>query len=216
MSHAVIHLKEPLSPPRIGGIAAALAIHVAAMMMLMAPMTYAPSSEVIEDTIVPEIIEPKELPITQPAPRDPKPEVKPVEAKFVPTQIIAPPITPPLIIDNGGVNDEPYVDPGIGIIGPVIEAPSGPISLSTEYAPAPKYPPISIRNGEEGTVLLLVKVGADGRPIDASIKKSSGYRELDRNALKHVLATWRFHPAMHQGIAIPALALVPVNYTIDR
>jgi protein TonB len=216
MSHAAIHLKEPLSPPRIGGIAAALAIHVAAMMLLMAPMRYAPSSEVIEDTIVPEIIEPKEPPITQPAPKNPKPEVKPIEAKFVPTQTISPPITPPLIIDNGGVNDEQYVDPGIGIVGPAILAPSEPVSLSTEYAPAPKYPPLSLRNGEQGTVLLLVKVGADGKPIDASIKKSSGYRELDKNALKHVLATWRFHPAMHQGIAIPALALVPINFTIHQ
>ena len=42
------------------------------------------------------------------------------------------------------------------------------------------------------------------------------YRELDKNAIKHVLETWRFHPAIHQGVAIPAMALVPVNYKIDR
>ena len=216
MSHAVIHLKEPLSPPRIGGIAAALAIHVAAMMMLMAPMTYAPSSEVVEEIVVPDFDEPKKIEVPPPIPVQHRPEIKPVVVPVVQKQTITQEVIPPIVIDQGGANDVKYAGPTGDVVGPVIEAPSGPVSLSTEYAPAPKYPPISLRNGEEGTVLLLVKVGADGRPIDASIKKSSGFRELDRNALKHVLATWRFHPAMHQGIAIPALALVPVNYTIDQ
>ncbi|MGH8049338.1 MAG: energy transducer TonB [Arenimonas sp.] len=216
MSHAVIHLKEPLSPPRIGGIAAALAVHVAALMMLMAPMSYAPSlPETEEVTIVPEMLPEKIIEKTKPH-IERKLEIKPLEVPIVQKQTIAPPVIPPIVIDQGSENDVPYVVPDGEIVGPAFDPPSGPISLSTEYAPAPKYPPLSLRNGEEGIVLLLVKVGADGKPIDASIKKSSGYRELDRNALKHVLATWRFHPAMHQGIAIPALALVPVNYTIDQ
>ncbi len=218
MTHATLLLNEPLSPPRIGGIAAALAIHVAALMMLMAPMTYAPPLPVAEDVvIVPEDIKPKIPPIPEPPPIDRKPEVKPVEVKLVQTPTQNQPITPPIIIDNGGANDVQYVDPpGKEIVGPAIDPPSGPISLSTEYAPPPRYPAISLRNGEQGTVLLLVKVDATGKPIDVTLKKSSGYRELDKNAMKHVLATWRFHPAMHQGIAIPALALVPVNYKIDE
>jgi periplasmic protein TonB len=216
MSQSTLALNEPLSPPRIGGIAAALAVHVAALMMLMAPMTYAPPLPVVEEfTVIPEDVKKPEPPIP-PAPplvhviKNPNIATiqKPVE--------ITQEVVPPIVIENGETNDTPFVPPQTETVGEIFSPPSGPISLSTEYAPAPRYPALSIRNGEHGTVLLLVKVDATGKPIEVSLKKSSGYRELDRNAMKHVLATWRFHPAMHQGIAIPALALVPVNYTLNE
>jgi len=214
MSQAVIHLNEPLSPPRIGGIAAALAIHVAALMMLMAPMSYTPPMPQVDDlVIVPEDIKPIEPQLPKPPDPTPKrPELVPIEKTPV---AIVPPITPPVVYNESSIVDTEQGEIISEHVDVVIPPPSGPISLSTEYAPAPKYPAMSLRNGEEGTVLLLVKVGADGLPIDVSLKKSSGFRELDKNAMKHVLATWRFHPAMHQGIAIPALALVPVNYKIN-
>ena len=216
MSQALTHLNEPLSPPRIGGIATAMAMHVAAFMLLMAPMSYVPPlAETEEVTIVPEMLPEKEIEKTKPY-IERKLEIKPIEVPVVQKQTIAPPVTPPIVVDQGGANDIPYEAPVGEIVGPVIDQPSGQISLSTEYAPAPRYPILSLRNGEQGTVLLLVKVDATGKPIDVTLKKSSGYRELDKNAMKHVLATWRFHPAMHQGIAIPALALVPVNYTINQ
>lgn len=216
MNQAVIHLNEPLSPPRIGGIAAAMAIHVAAMMMLMAPLSYAPPvSEPEQITVITDFDPPKDFPIPKPPTDKPKPITKPTPAPIVPKQDVIKTDPPPLVVNNGSEIDYP--------VGPTQTAdetkpfvPSNePISLSTEYAPAPKYPALSLRNGEQGTVLLLVMVGADGRPIEVTLKKSSGFRELDRNAIKHVLATWRFHPAMHDGIAIPALALVPVNYTLN-
>jgi periplasmic protein TonB len=218
MSQAIIHLNEPLSPPRIGGIAAALAIHVAALMMLMAPMTYAPPMPITEEqAFVPEDIKPILPDRPKPAPIDKKPQITPVLVPLVQKQQIAPIDVPPILINVGSTNDTPYFEtPTSGEPTlPFTAPPSGPISLSTEYAPAPNYPIVSLRNGEQGTVLLLVKVDATGKPIDVTLKKSSGYRELDKNAIKHVLANWRFHPAMHQGIAIPALALVPINYSIN-
>jgi protein TonB len=217
MSQAVIHLNEPLSPPRIGGIATAMAMHVAAFMLLMAPMSYVPPmAEVEEQIIVPDYIKPI-LPVTPPPPLVnvfPKPELVPLVKTPTTTTKVE---IPTVVVADGGEMDIPYVETTAPeFIDTPFQPPSGPISLSTEYAPAPKYPPLSIRNGEEGTVLLLVKVDATGKPIDVTLKKSSGYRELDKNAMKHVLATWRFHPARHQGIAIPALALVPVNYKISE
>ena len=206
MSHAIYVLNEPLSPPRIGGIAAALAIHVAALMLLMAPMTYSPPLPDDEEREI-TVWEPiKPIAPVIPLPPQPIQKVKPEVVPLTNTQVVTPPVTPPIIVENGGANDEQYVPPMGLETGPLITPPSGPISLSTEYAPAPRYPALSLRNGEEGTVLLLVKVDATGKPIDVELKKSSGYRELDKNAMKHVLATWRFHPAMHQGVAIPAMA----------
>jgi len=216
MSHAIPVLNEPLSPPRIGGIATALAIHVAALMLLMAPMTYAPPLPVEEEfSVIPMDIDPPK-PLIPPPP--PIPTVQNIKPTIVPltNPTVTPNVTPPIIVDEGGVNDQPYIAPIGEIVEQVITPPSGPVSLSTEYAPAPRYPAMSLRNGEEGTVLLLVKVDATGKPIDVTLKKSSGYRELDRSAIKQVLEKWRFHPAMHQGLAIPAMALVPVNYKIDQ
>lgn len=216
MSHAIPLSNEPLSLPRIGGIATALAIHVAAMMLLMAPMTYAPSLPANEEPIVINWEPIKPITPVIPPPPDRVQVQKPEVVPLTNTQVIDPPVTPPIIFESGSTNDEQYIPPIGNDIGPVIAPPSGPISLSTEYAPSPRYPPLSLRNGDQGTVLLLVKVDATGKPIDVELKKSSGHRELDKNAMKHVLATWRFHPAMHQGIAIPAMALVPVNYKIDQ
>jgi len=216
MSQAVIHLNEPLSPPRIGGIAAAIAIHVAAMMLLMAPLSYTPpASEPEQITLIQDIDPPKDFPIPKPPTDKPKPITKPTFAPIVTKQDVAKTDPPPVLINIGGEMDYPVGPTETGEESIPFVPSNEPISLSTEYAPAPKYPALSLRNGEQGTVLLLVMVGADGRPIEVTLKKSSGFRELDRNAIKHVLATWRFHPAMHDGIAIPALALVPVNYTLD-
>lgn len=215
MTQALFHLNEPLSPPRIGGIAAALAIHVAALMMLMAPMSYTPPANDVEELIiVPEDIKRIDPPLPPPI-QTPlrKPEL--VRSERTPIAIV-PPVTPPAAIYNQATPIDTLAQELPEQTEVIIPPPSGPISLSTEYAPAPKYPSLSLRNGEQGTVLLLVKVGADGRPIEVSLKKSSGYRELDKNAIKHVLATWRFHPAMHQGNPIPALALVPVEFIISN
>ena len=216
MSQAVIHLNEPLSPPRIGGIAAAMAIHVAAMMMLMAPLSYTPpASEPELQIVIPDIVPVKDIPIPKPPIDKPMPITKPMPVPVLPKQDVVKTDPPPLVVNNGSELDYPVGPTQTGEETTPFVPSSEPISLSTEYAPAPQYPAVSLRNGEHGTVLLLVMVGADGKPMQVTLKKSSGFRELDRNAVKHVLATWRFHPAMQNGVAIPALALVPVNYKLD-
>ena len=48
----------------------------------------------------------------------------------------------------------------------------------------PDYPPVSRRLGEEGEVGLLFKIGSDGKVLDASIFKSSGFSRLDESALR--------------------------------
>ncbi|HOO38172.1 MAG TPA: energy transducer TonB [Deltaproteobacteria bacterium] len=50
----------------------------------------------------------------------------------------------------------------------------------------PVYPRFSRIHGEEGTVVLLVEVLADGSPGKIEIVSSSGYRRLDKAAIKAV------------------------------
>lgn len=62
----------------------------------------------------------------------------------------------------------------------------------------PKYPPLSQRFREEGTVVLTLNVGADGVLSNASIGKSSGYKRLDIAALEFI-STCRFPGGVGQS-----------------
>lgn len=89
-------------------------------------------------------------------------------------------------------------------------------TIAYETATAPDYPIQAVRAGIQGTVLLKVLVSASGQPIEVVVQRSSGSRLLDAAARRHLLAAWRFHPAMRDGHAIEAWALVPVRFRLDR
>ena len=78
-------------------------------------------------------------------------------------------------------------------------------------APAPRYPVDALRNGESGTVLLHVEVGADGVPTDVQVAKSSHSRSLDR-AASEAVRQWRFHPAQRNGQPVAGSVQVPVAF----
>ena len=48
----------------------------------------------------------------------------------------------------------------------------------------PEYPYGAKRRGEEGTVVVEVRIGPDGRVRDASVAESSGSRRLDQAAVQ--------------------------------
>jgi protein TonB len=89
-------------------------------------------------------------------------------------------------------------------------------TIAYETATPPAYPIQALRAGVQGTVLLKVLVDAGGKPMQVAIERSSGSRTLDDAARRHVLAAWRFHPAMRDGRAIEAWALVPVQFNLSR
>lgn len=80
--------------------------------------------------------------------------------------------------------------------------------------PAPVYPRLSRRMGEQGTALVRVWIGADGRPLQAHIRTSSGHARLDEVALATVLQ-WRFVPGQRAGVAQAMWALVPMRFVLD-
>ncbi|HEX5961073.1 MAG TPA: energy transducer TonB [Rhodanobacteraceae bacterium] len=89
-------------------------------------------------------------------------------------------------------------------------------TIAYETATPPDYPIQALRAGMEGTVLLKVLVDTHGKPERVVVSRSSGSRVLDEAALRHVLAAWRFHPAIRDGHAIEAWALVPVRFDLQR
>lgn len=80
--------------------------------------------------------------------------------------------------------------------------------------PAPRYPALSKRLGETGTVMLRVRVDETGKVQHLEVETSSGHPRLDRAALDAV-RIWHFAPARRAGEAVTAWARVPLTFKLD-
>ncbi|OIR12315.1 gram-negative bacterial tonB protein [mine drainage metagenome] len=80
--------------------------------------------------------------------------------------------------------------------------------------PAPEYPSLSRRFGEQGRVLLRVLVSISGNAENVQIESSSGFVRLDQAAIQAVKG-WRFIPAKKNSQPISAYVLVPVKFSLD-
>ena len=150
----------------------------------------------------------------QPKPEPAKPEVRP-EPRPEPVKIEAPatavapaptPVAPPA----------PPAPPPPPPSAPSVTKPSArtEVSISASYAAAnrkPEYPKMSLRLGEQGTVVLTVMVKSDGSAGDVEVKSSSGFMRLDRAAADAV-KTWRFNPATIDGKAVDKSYEVPITF----
>lgn len=79
----------------------------------------------------------------------------------------------------------------------------------------PDYPPTSRRLGEEGSVILQVMVGTDGKVQEAKVQTSSGFPRLDEAALKHALRAWRFNPGTEDGKPVAMWHSIKVTFKIQ-
>ena len=80
--------------------------------------------------------------------------------------------------------------------------------------PSPPYPSLARKRGIQGTVILRVEVLADGMVGEIEVKRSSGYKVLDKSALKAVKG-WRFIPAVRNGVYAKAQVNVPVRFELE-
>ncbi|MEW6764041.1 MAG: energy transducer TonB [Pseudomonadota bacterium] len=81
--------------------------------------------------------------------------------------------------------------------------------------PAPAYPPLSRRLGEEGRVVVRAQVGPDGLPQAVDVRTSSGSARLDEAALKAV-RQWKFIPARRGEAVVSSWVLIPFSFTLER
>jgi len=72
-----------------------------------------------------------------------------------------------------------------------------------------EYPKASLMNEEQGTTSISFLVGADGVVVDAKLEKSSGFKGLDKAALK-ALSACKFKPGTKDGA--PAQTWTKVDY----
>lgn len=98
---------------------------------------------------------------------------------------------------------------------PVAAAPTPPRPIrGRNYQP--EYPPSSKRAGEEGSVILQVYVGEDGKVSDAKVAQSSGFEKLDEAALKEALRSWKYTPATQGGKPVAVWHTVKVTFKIEN
>ncbi|MGV0960047.1 MAG: energy transducer TonB [Limnohabitans sp.] len=80
--------------------------------------------------------------------------------------------------------------------------------------PAPVYPGMSRRMGEQGTAVLRVFINTEGRAEKAEIRSSSGYSRLDEAALATV-QRWRYVPGKRAGVPEAMWFNVPIRFVLD-
>lgn len=99
---------------------------------------------------------------------------------------------------------------------PVVEEKIEPPRFGVAYLnnPAPRYPRLSRRKGEEGRVLLRVLVSDVGGAVEVNLEKTSGSHRLDRAAITAV-RKWRFIPARKNNQALSAYVLVPIKFSLE-
>ena len=185
----------------------------AVLTLVAAPVEPAVSSPVVQ-VVAPAIVQP--LPVEKFVPVEPikpptPPELRTVVSTPQPAQIVV--IAKP-VSQTEFQGDTSSPKPGTDAITvqaqPDVEA--KPNHLKN---PEPDYPELARRRHQEGLVVLVVKVTAQGRAERVELKKSSGFSLLDDAALEAV-RDWEFQPARLGALALESEIEVPVRFELRR
>lgn len=181
----------------------------------------------------------------QPSPPLPAPPVPPVVTRPPSTQASHEPIVTPLTAPESIAEERPPANPivcetcvvdekaardaigQIGGTGPAIPAPppppqppsrpvraGGDIKMPTKIRDvAPEYPQIAQRAGVQGIVIIEAVIATDGTVRDARVLRSIAL--LDRAALDAV-RQWRYEPTRLNGVVVPVIVTVTVQFQLQR
>lgn len=147
-----------------------------------------------------------------PPPADVPPKPKVIPEEIVP-QVVTPPqivqtITPPapqVVVAPPPVRPAPVVAPSPA---PMVV---GNLDEKMISGNPPRYPMESRRKREEGTVLLRLLIGTDGRVAQVSIAESSGFERLDQAALQAARG-WRWQPMIRDGQPVEVRGTMPITF----
>ncbi|MDI1297620.1 energy transducer TonB [Methylotenera sp.] len=223
------HAKKSASS--YGVLALVVCAHVIAVFALLNAKATHP---VIKDLQVPMMVslvsspapEPEVVPLIptppQPVVKKQKPIAKKVQPTPTPVEVVqevarpvateAPPTaaTPVVVAKAPEVIETPQPKP---VAEPVVEPPRfGAAYLNN---PAPDYPNMARRLGQQGRVLLKVLVAENGTAETVALATSSGFEKLDQAAIEAV-KKWSFIPAKRSNQPISAYVLVPVKFSLNN
>lgn len=223
-----------VQPRTMGVIAAVAAVHALALWGLhhlgqRPPAMIAPP--VVQAELVPAM--PEQTPAPRPAPAavqrpiqpppkrmpaqrpTPTPTTTPEPATAAPADPEPVPSTNESAASNAAVlasaAPAPAAPPAPPAPPPQIELPSA--SAAYLNNPPPPYPALSRRLGEQGRVVVRVRIEPDGTASAAEIRTSSGYARLDEAALAAV-RQWRYVPGKRNGVPEAMWFLVPIQFEL--
>ena len=203
---------------------AVLAVHAGVLgwiQHLAAPAWHTPNAPVVMAASVW-----TEAPVAKPAPR--MPIAAPVPQRPAPTSASTPSASvpsasaltapTPLEASPNAVSDTARAASAASPMPPPARAAETIVLPSADadhlHNPPPAYPRMSRRLGEQGTVVLRVRISAQGLPESVVLRTSSGYARLDQAALDAVLR-WRFVPGQRSGVAEAMWFNVPVRFVLE-
>ncbi|MEJ7933823.1 TonB family protein [Sphingobium sp. AN558] len=163
-----------------------------------------------------------------PAPPPPAAEAPPPPARpdvVAPPPIVRTPVAQPPQIQTTSEPSPVSMPVSVAKPAPPVPAPSAPAAPSTVQGgdisaqmvsgKPPRYPVESRRKREQGTVLLSLVVGLDGRVATISIAQSSGFSRLD-DAARDAVRGWRWSPIMRDGHPVMVKGVVEIPFVIKN
>lgn len=213
------------------GLAAVVLAHIFGMVWLANAQTTPPALKPSLPPMMVSLIsspapEPEVVPLV-PTPPQPQPVIKkqkPIvkEKPLMPEPVASEPVAEPVAVSEAPPTPAtPTVEAKAPVTEvaqakpepePVVEPPK--FGAAYLHNPAPGYPPLSRRLGEQGRVLLRVLVSTNGDADTVDLEDSSGFSKLDEAAIKAV-KKWRFVPAKRSNQPISAYVLVPVKFSLE-
>ncbi len=161
-------------------------------------------------------------PARLPAPRSDdlapaRPGPTPAAARPITRLLLAPVATHERSISPEAISVAVVTEPsGIAVSLPA-PAETGGVEFDTAPSPSeeikPRYPPGARQRGEEGSLEAELLVEADGSVGGATIRRGSGFADLDRAALSALRAA-RFSPARRRGRPVAARIRITVVFRL--
>ncbi len=207
-------LSRPSPGQRSGLLGIVVGAHVGLVLLVVAAKSVAP--QIAEIPLLVDLVEPK---AEQPRPPEAKPlpvaKPQPVRPQPVPSQL------QPVLETTASTEPAPAAP-----AAPPTEARPAPVAaepavvqarFDADYLknPAPPYPPLSRRLGEEGKVTLRVSVNPQGTADSVEIKASSGSPRLDE-AAQNTVRHWKFIPAKRGDTPVLSWVLVPIIFKLEH
>lgn len=150
----------------------------------------------------------------------PPPMVEPPKPKPQPEDVVPQVMSPPPIVETIAPPPLLTVAPPPTKPAPVVAPPAPPAPMSVDNlddkmigGSPPRYPLESRRKKEQGTVLLRLLIGTDGRVEDVSIAQSSGFERLDQAALQ-AARSWRWQPMTRNGQPVEVRGVMPIPFIL--
>ena len=206
-------LSRPTAACRSGLFGLVVAAHAGAAFLIIAAKTVSPpvpeaplAVDLLQQPAEPKPPEAKPLPVAMPQPAarlksPPQPAAPPNEATASTSPSSTAPATSP-----SDTSPAPAAEPTVT---------SARFDADYLKNPAPPYPAIARRMGEQGKVILRVAVSAQGAAESVEVRTSSGSSRLDE-AAANTVRHWKFVPARRGETPVASWVLVPINFKLEQ